>query len=93
MRDWDEQPEAMGPQSEGTLFGAKYGDPGYPTIGRPPRQMSIEQMEKERDAAARAWERRQQIERAAIAAGVDALQAADRIEREAAEIAAKADVS
>ena len=43
MRDWTEQPEAMGPQSEGAINNVKYGDPGYPTIGQPPRQMSVEQ--------------------------------------------------
>ena len=35
MKDWDEMPEAAGPQSEGAINNVQYGDPGYPSIGRP----------------------------------------------------------
>jgi hypothetical protein len=92
MMDIDDCPEASGPSSEGTLFNAKYGDPGYPSIGAPPRIMSAEQRDRERDADARRYEVRVAAERAAIAAGQSALEAAstaDRLIREAGEIAAK----
>jgi len=92
MRDWTEQPEAMGPQSEGAINNVKYGDPGYPTIGQPPRQMSVEQRDKERDADYRRYEVRLAAERAALQAGQSALEAAataDRLIREAQETARK----
>ena len=92
MQDWMDCPEAAGPQSEGTLFNAKYGDPGMPRIGAIPRIMSIEQMERERDADARRYEVRLAAERAALAAGQSALEAAstaDRLIREAHETARK----
>ena len=52
-------------------------------------------MNKERDEAARRYEARVRVERAALAAGASALEAAgaaDRVLREAAEVAAKAAV-
>ena len=93
MMTFEQAPEFAGPQSEGVLFGADYGQPGYPSIGQPPRIMSVEAMEKERDQAARAYEMRTRIEQAALQAGASALEASaayDRLVREAAEIAAKA---
>ena len=66
MLSWDECPEAEGPQSEGILFGKNYGDPGMPTIGQPPRIMSVEQRDRERAEADRKFELRQRIERAAM---------------------------
>ena len=86
-------PEAAGPQSEGELFGATYGSPGMPTIGRPPRQMPIEQMEKERAAAAEAFERRQRVEHAAIAISASVMEGktlTDQILQEAAAAASRA---
>jgi hypothetical protein len=93
MMSYEQCPEFAGPQSEGTLFGAQYGDPGYPTIGRPPRQMSIEQMERERAAAAAQFERRQRVEAAAISISASVLEGrklADDILSEAAVAAARA---
>jgi hypothetical protein len=93
MMDWMDQPEASGPQTEGAVNGVKYGDPGYPSIGRPPLQLTPEQRDRERNADARRHEARLRVERAALAAGLSALEsaaAADRIIREAGEIADRA---
>jgi hypothetical protein len=93
MQDWYECPEASGPQTEGAINNVQYGDPGYPSIGRPPLQLTPEQMEKERAADARRHEARCRVERAALAAGLSALEsaaAADRLQAEAGEIADKA---
>lgn len=93
MRDWDEQPEAMGPQSEGAVNGIEYGMPGYPSIGQPPRQLSPGQMERERAEAARKFEVRQRVERAAMLISVSALEGgkvADELLADAAEAARKA---
>jgi hypothetical protein len=93
MMDWMDQPEASGPQTEGELFGATYGSPGMPSIGAPPLQLTPEQRDRERNAAAAAFERRMRVERAAMAAGLSALEsaaAADRLQAEAGEIADRA---
>jgi hypothetical protein len=93
MQDWYECPEASGPQTEGAINNISYGDPGYPSIGRPPLQLTPEQRDRERNAAAVLYERRQRVERAALAAGLSALEsaaAADRLQAEAASIADKA---
>lgn len=93
MQDWTECPEAAGPQSEGVLYGKIYGSPGMPSIGQPPRQMSIEQRDRERDQAAATFERRQRIEAAAISISVSVLEGrklTDQIMAEAAAAAAKA---
>jgi hypothetical protein len=93
MMDIDDCPEASGPSSEGELFGLTYGSPGMPTIGRPPRQMSAEQRDKERAQAAEQFERRQRIEAAAISISVSATEGkalADDVLKEAALAAAKA---
>lgn len=90
---YEEAPEFAGPQSEGNLFGADYGMPGYPSIGRPPTQLDPETMQRERDAAARAYERRCRIESLASTIAISALEAgkvADQIEREIAEAADRA---
>ncbi len=95
MMSYEQCPEFAGPQSEGELFGQTYGSPGMPTIGQAPRIMSVEQRDKERDEASRRYEARLRVERAALAAGASALEAAsasDRVLREAAEVAAKAAV-
>lgn len=93
MQDWDECPEAMGPQSEGAINNVQYGDPGQVRIGPIPRQMPQDMMERERAAEEHRFEVRQRVERAAIAAGATALESgatADRILREAADAAQKA---
>jgi hypothetical protein len=93
MKDWNEVPEAVGPQSEGVLNNVQYGDPGYPSIGTIPPLMSPGMRDRERALAAEQYERRLVVERAALAAGVTALEAAataDRILREARETADKA---
>ena len=57
MKDWSDAqafPESMGPQVEGTLFGADYGSPGMPTIGRIEPPISPEMRDREREQAARA---------------------------------------
>jgi len=74
MQDWTECPEAQGPQSEGTLYGKRYGDPGMPRIGAIPRQMPREMMDAERDLAARKYEQRLRIEAAAISISVSAIE-------------------
>ncbi len=96
MRDWEDCPEASGPQSEGVLFGKQYGDPGMPTIGAIPRRLSVEQTERERAEAARKWEVRQRVERAAMLISVSALeggQVADELLADAAEAARKASLA
>lgn len=75
MLSWEECPEAAGPQSEGVLYGKKYGDPGMPTIGKPPKIMSDEARDRERAAAAETYERRLRVERAALDISVNALEA------------------
>jgi len=63
-----------------------------PLRGPDPYRMSPEQVNRERAEADRRWEIRQAAERAAIAAGQSALEAAstaDRMLREAAETAAR----
>jgi hypothetical protein len=93
MKDWDEMPEAMGPQSEGVINNVQYGDPGYPSIGQAPRQLDWETVLKERDQAARAYELRQRVERAALAVSVSALEAAvlaDKVMADAAGAGKKA---
>jgi hypothetical protein len=93
MQDWDECPEASGPQTEGAVNGVKYGDPGYPSIGRPPLQLTPEQMQRERNAAAAAFERRMRIEAAAISISASVLEGkklADDVLSEAALAAMKA---
>jgi hypothetical protein len=93
VKDWDEQPEASGPSSEGELFGATYGSPGMPRIGQPPRQMSIEQRDRERAESERKFEVRQRVERAAMLISVSALEGgkvADELLQDAAEAARKA---
>lgn len=92
MKEYWEVPEAAGPQSEGTLNNVQYGDPGYPSIGAIPPVMSAEQRDRERAEDERRWQVRQAAERAAIAAGQSALEAAstaDRLIREAQETARK----
>lgn len=93
MLSWEECPEAAGPQSEGVLYGKKYGDPGMPTIGQPPRRLTVEQMEHERAQAAAAFERRQRVEAAALSISASVMEGralADDVIREAALAAAKA---
>jgi hypothetical protein len=93
MQDWTECPEAAGPQTEGVLYGANYGDPGMPTIGAIPPRQPREVRERERAAAAEAYERRLRVERAAIAISVSAMEGralADDVLKEAALAAAKA---
>lgn len=93
MLSWDECPEAEGPQSEGILFGKNYGDPGMPTIGQPPRIMSVEQRDRERAEADRKFELRQRIEAAAMSISVSAIEGrtmTDQILAEAALAAERA---
>ena len=93
MKDWSEMPESSGPSSEGTLFGQTYGSPGMPTIGRIEPPISPEMRDREREQAARAYEVRLAAERAALQAGMTAMEAAaaaDRLLREADSAAAKA---
>ena len=93
MLSWEDCPEAAGPQSEGVLYGKQYGDPGMPTIGRPPKIMSDEMRDRERAEADRRYEMHQAVERAAISAGQAALEAAataDRILSEARTAGSKA---
>jgi hypothetical protein len=93
MMSWEDCPEASGPQTEGAVNGVQYGDPGQISIGRPPLQLTPEQRDRERAAAAVLYERRQRVERAAMAAGMSALEsaaAADRLQAEAASIADRA---
>jgi hypothetical protein len=96
MQDWWEVPEAMGPQSEGAVNNVQYGDPGYPTIGQPPRIMSVEQRDREWAEDERRYQVRVAAERAAIAAGQSALEAAataSKLIREASDVAEKVAVS
>lgn len=93
MMSYEECPEFQGPQSEGNLFGADYGQPGYPSIGRAPRQMPIEMMERERAQAAEAYERRLRVERAAFAISLSTLEGgklADQIMEQIASAGEKA---
>jgi hypothetical protein len=93
MQDWYECPEASGPQTEGAINNVQYGDPGYPSIGQPPLQLTPEQMERERNAAAAAFERRMRIEAAAISISASVLEGkklADDVLSEAALAAMKA---
>ena len=81
-------PEASGPMTDVQATGTR-----LPVIGPVPRQLPWEMVLKERDQAARRYELRQQVERAALQAGLTALQAAeaaDRLQREAASAADKA---
>ncbi len=64
-----------------------------PTIGQAPRQLTIEQRDKERAEADRKWEIRQRVERAAMLISVSALEGgkvADELLAEAAEAGRKA---
>lgn len=93
MKDWDEMPEAAGPQSEGAINNVQYGDPGYPSIGRPPARLTPEQMERERAEADRKWQVRQRVEAAATAISISAMEGrtmADQVLQEAAAAAEKA---
>ncbi len=94
MLSWEECPEAAGPQVEsesGNLFGIDYGQPGQISIGRPPRQMSLEQMEKERAQAAAIYERRQRVEAAALSISVSVMEGKTLTEKILSEAAAAAD--
>jgi hypothetical protein len=75
MLQWDEVPEAQGAQSEGILYNAGYGAPGYPSIGAIPPVMDRELMWRERDAAERRGQLRKQVEEAVLAATASALRA------------------
>jgi hypothetical protein len=66
-------PEAAGPMSE--LPGIDYGSPGFARIGRIDPPLSPEVRDRERAQAERQWAIRQAAERAAMAAGMNALQA------------------
>lgn len=93
MKSWEEMPEASGPSSEGELYGLTYGSPGMPTIGRPPRQLSVQMMERERDLAERKWLTRLRIERAVSAIAISSLEVGattDEILREITEAADRA---
>lgn len=93
MMSWEDCPEAAGPQSEGAINGVQYGDPGYPSIGRPPRRLSIEQTERERAEADRKWAIRQRVEAAATAISISVMEdktLTDQILQEAAAAAEKA---
>jgi hypothetical protein len=73
--------------------GIDYGAPGQIRIGRIEPQLDPAVRDRERAEAARRWELRQQVERAALAAGLTALEAgeaATRLQKEAAEAADKA---
>jgi hypothetical protein len=85
-------PESAGPVSE--LPGVDYGSPGYARIGQAPALLDPATRDRERAAAERQHAIRQAAERAALAAGMSALQAGqaagemiDRA-REAADTAA-----
>jgi hypothetical protein len=96
MLSWEECPEASGPSTEGAINGIQYGDHGYPSIGQAPRIMSIEQRDREWAEDERKYQVRLAAERAALAAGQSALEAAataSKMLREAGEIAAKVAVS
>ncbi len=93
VQEWWECPEAAGPQTEGAINGVNYGDPGYPSIGQPPRQLSIEQRDRERAEADRKWAIRQRVEAAATAISISAMEGrtmTDQILAEAAAAAQKA---
>jgi hypothetical protein len=70
---WDAWPEAAGPMSE--VPGQDYGSPGQIRIGPIPALMSPEQTARERAMAERQAIIREAAERAAIQAGMSALQA------------------
>jgi hypothetical protein len=91
MMSWEDCPEAAGPQTEGVLYGATYGSPGMPTIGAPPRQLSPEMMQRERDLAERQWLVRQRIQAAASAIAIGALEAGKMTDEIIAEINEAAD--
>jgi hypothetical protein len=73
MKDWTDQPEAAGPQSEGYLNNVRYGDPGYPSIGVIEPLMDRELMWKERAEQERRHALRVELERAASTAARDVL--------------------
>ncbi len=73
------------------LYGKKYGDPGMPTIGQPPRRQSLEVMERERAPAAAVYERRQRVEAAALSISVSVMEGKTLTEKILQEAAAAAD--
>jgi hypothetical protein len=84
-------PEAAGPQSE--TPGVDYGSPGQIRIGRIEPQLDRATVDRERAEADRRYYLREQVERAALQAGLTALQAAEaaqRITTEAREAADRA---
>jgi hypothetical protein len=88
---FDAWPEAAGPSSE--VPGTDYGSPGQIRIGRIEPQLDRATIDRERAEAARRYDLQQQVERAAVAAGMNALAAAEaarKITTEAAEAAGKA---
>jgi hypothetical protein len=88
---WERFPEAAGPMCE--VRGQDYGTPGMPTIGAIPHLLSPEQRDRERAHAERQYAIREAAERAALAAGLSALEAADAAAKmmdEAREAADKA---
>jgi hypothetical protein len=90
MRDGLERwPEAAGPVSE--TPGQDYGSPGMIRIGRidPPLDPAVR--DRERAEAARRHELHEQVERAALQAGMNALAAAEAAGKLATEAAAAAD--
>jgi hypothetical protein len=66
-------PEAGGPMPE--IPGIDYGSPGYARIGQVPPLMDPEMRDRERALAERQYLIREAAERAAMAAGMSALQA------------------
>jgi hypothetical protein len=84
----DRFPEASGPMDDRQDLNTR-----YVTIGRIENQLDQATIDRERAEADRRFYLQQQVERAALAAGLNALQAAEaatRLQQEAAQAADKA---
>jgi hypothetical protein len=71
--------------------GVDYGSPGYARIGRIDPPLSPEVRDRERAEADRRWQVRLAAERAALAAGMSALQAAEAADKLIAQARETAD--